>query len=165
MLQGTHHSRIAMSIVTIILNIMRTNIFFGGKWYDWGMIQFQNDKIENATCPCLILGFVEFKTPGCPTPTLINDKKLSSEEIAESNMTDDTQYVVVWAAKKFVSQRDMQENFVVKWQLGPAANHMYIVDVEALLQPLFVIPDGRDFLGCLPYREWPSYFTSEISLL
>ena len=120
----------------------------GHVWYDFAMIQFygstyleeedNNDENEinpdlEKVCPVKILGFVQFghnqPTPKSPTNATLQDMK------------DDTVYAIVHAAEKYLPIKDLQQNMVQHFILGDVKSHVYILDTQCIVCPLFVIPD------------------------
>jgi hypothetical protein len=58
----------------------------GQKRYDYGMIEFVSDDGTVATCPAMILGFVQFNiTLGIPTLQFTGEEELSLNTIQENN--------------------------------------------------------------------------------
>src|SRR5210317_779392 len=72
----------------------------GGEWYDWAMVYFyENDRDDDeSTCPCKILGYFEYATPGTPTPYLVDDMSYSPGHVFDTQMRDETLYAVVHSA-------------------------------------------------------------------
>ena len=137
----------------------------GHSWYDWCMLQFDGQDLVETTCPCKIIGFIKYRTPGCPTPNLINDMKLSPGEIEDDSLRDKTTYVVVHAAKEYVPLHKMEKEFTTKFELGDIRKCLYVVDIKTILLPLFVLEDGIDNICSLPYGKWDSYFNNKMKSL
>ncbi len=69
------------------------------KRYDYAMIKFVSDDGIVATCPAMILGFVQYNiTLGIPTPQFTGEEELSLNTIQENMAVDNNLYVVVCTA-------------------------------------------------------------------
>jgi hypothetical protein len=76
----------------------------GQKRYDYAMIEFVSDDGTIATCPAMILGFVQCNiTLGIPTPQFTGVEELSLNTIQENMAVDNNLYVVVHTASDYVS--------------------------------------------------------------
>ncbi len=142
----------------------------GAKWYDWAMVKFyqQNRLEEESTCPCQVLGFFKYSTPGTPTPHLVNNLRYSPGDVYTQRLTDDTLYAVVHSADDYLLWDYFKESFICDFYLGSVEKCLYIVPVEAISDPLWVVPDiGGDkktrHWCCLPERMWGDYFSGYIS--
>jgi hypothetical protein len=142
----------------------------GQKRYDYAMIEFVSDDGTIATCPAMILGFVQYNiTLGIPTPQFTGEEELSLNTIQENMAVDNNLYVVVHTASDYVSSEQMEKEFVSSFILGDVMNCVYIVKVEAIHGPLFVFKnygssgDNATKLFCtLPQRRWGQYFSNKI---
>ena len=132
--------------------------FRGTEWYDFCMVNYEN----MGQSPALILGFFQYKTPGIPTPSLIDDQH-SVEEIKLQNMVDYSMYAVVRSAEKYLSYDDISQNFTHDFKLGVGDEYLYIVNVESILGPLIAVPNfggsKNEFITACPYRQWSDYFS------
>ncbi len=71
----------------------------GQKRYDYAMIEFVSDDGSIATCPTMILGFVQYNvTLGIPTPQFTDEEELSLNTIQENMAVDNNLYVMVHTA-------------------------------------------------------------------
>jgi hypothetical protein len=139
------------------------------KGYDYAIIEFVSDDGTIATCPAMILGFVQYNiTFGVPTPQFTGEEELSLNTIQESMAVDNNLYVVVHTASNYVSGEQLEMEFVSPFILGDVMNCVYIVKVEAIHGSLFVFkkygsPRGNAKLFCyLPQRKWGQYFSNKI---
>jgi hypothetical protein len=65
----------------------------GQKRYDYAMIEFVSDVSTIATCPAMILGFVQYNiTLGIPTPQFTGEEELSLHTIQENMAVDNNLY-------------------------------------------------------------------------
>ena len=144
----------------------------GGPWYDFAMIQFDEDNMSRADCvsPARVLGFFQYDTAGVPTPKLINEEGHTPEEINDHWMHDKSMYAVVHTATSYVPWSKIEADFVVPFKLGPINNHIYIVNVDNIIDPLFAFKDyggaGADserYFCVLPNRKWGRYFGNRIT--
>jgi hypothetical protein len=142
----------------------------GQKRYDYAMIEFVSDDGTIATCPAMILGFVQYNiTLGIPTPQFTGEEELTLNTIQENMAVDNNLYVVVHTASDYVSSEQLEKEFVSSFILGDVMNCVYIVKVEAIHGPLFVFKnygssgDNATKLFCtLPQRRWGQYFSNKI---
>ena len=80
-------------------------------------------------------------------------------------MKDDTMYAVVHSAKKpYINWAQLQTEFVLPFNMGDVNDHLYIVDIRAITDAMFVFKDysGQDNTKrfcVLPYRLWGKYFS------
>jgi len=123
---------------------------YGSERYHFCMVTFvDGDEEMQSTCPARILSFVKFATDNFPTPDQM-DK--SPNEL----------YAIVHTATKFITWEELDSSFILPFCLGDVKTCVYIVNVAAISDPLFVCPNyGREelhFLCCLPYRQWGNYF-------
>jgi hypothetical protein len=135
--------------------------FRGMEWYDFCMVNYGTI----GQSPAQILGFFQYKTPGVPTPSLI-DEHHSQEDIAMQKMVDYSMYAVVRSAEKYLSYDDISQNFTHDFNLGVDEKYLYIVNVESILGPLIAIPNygglKNEFITACPYRQWSKYFSNYI---
>ncbi len=111
----------------------------GQKRYDYAMIEFVSDDGTIATCPAMILGFVQYNiTLGIPTPQYTGEEELSLNTIQANMAVDNNLYVVVNTAPDYVSSEQLEMKFVSSFILGDYVNCVYIVKVEAIHRPLFI---------------------------
>ncbi len=142
----------------------------GQKRYDNAMIEFVSDDGTMATCPAMILGFVEYNiTLGIPTPQYTGEEELSLNTIQENMAVDKNLYVMVHTASDYVSSEQLEKEFVSLFILGDVMICVYIVKVEAIHGPLFVFKnygssqESANKLFCtLPQRRWGQYFSNKI---
>jgi len=127
---------------------------YGGERYHFCMVNFFDEHNETQSpCPARILSFVQFETDGFPTP-----------ETADNSFNG--LYAIVHTATKFITWDELDRSFVIPFCLGDVKSCVYIVNVSAISDPLFVCPnygrDGLHYLCCLPYRRWGKYFGNQI---
>ena len=111
------------------------------------MLQFldgnalDSDTIGTADtmAPAQILGFVKYESRRIPTPYLVNNMGLDSEEIERGNIEDNTMYVVVHASSKWLSLDKLEDAFPASFVLGDVGDCLYTVDVKCTIAPLFVL--------------------------
>jgi hypothetical protein len=82
---------------------------------------------------------------------------------------DNNLCVVVPTASDYVSSEQLEKEFASSFILGDVMNCVYIVKVEAIHGPLFVIKnygssgENANKLFCtLPQRRWGQYFSNKI---
>jgi hypothetical protein len=81
----------------------------GQKIYYYAMIEFLSDDGTIATCPAMILGFVQYNIMlGIPTPQFTGEEELSLNTIQESMAIDNNLYVVVHTASGYVSSEQLE---------------------------------------------------------
>ncbi len=137
-------------------NLFYANPFvYGGERYHFCMVNFFDGNEETQSpCPARILSFVQFETHGFPKP-----------EPLENN--SNALYAIVHTATKFITWNELDSLFVLPFCLGDVKSCVYIVNVSAISDPLFVCPnygkDGLHYLCCLPYRRWGKYFEKKIT--
>jgi hypothetical protein len=74
------------------------------KRYDYAMIEFVSDDGTIATCPAMILGFVQYNiTLSIPAPQFKGEEELRLNTIQENMAVDNNLYVVVHTASDYVS--------------------------------------------------------------
>jgi hypothetical protein len=137
----------------------------GQKRNDYAMIEFVSDDGTIATCPAMILGFVQYNiTLGIPTPQFTGEEELSLNTIQENMAVDNN-----LEASDYVSSEQLEMEFVSLFILGDVMNCVYIVKVKAIHGPLFVFKnygssgDNATKLFCtLPQRKWGQYFSNKI---
>ncbi len=142
----------------------------GQKRYDYAMIKFVSDDGTIAICPAMILGFVWYNIKlGIPTLQFTGEEELTLNTIQENMAVDNNLYVVVHTASDYVSSDLLEKEFVPLFILGDFLNCVYIVKVEAIHGPLFVLTkygssgDNATKLFCtLPQRRWGQYFSNKI---
>jgi hypothetical protein len=81
------------------------NVYMNGqKRYDYAMIEVVSDDGTVATCPAMILGFVQYNiTLGIPTPQFTGEEELSLNTIQENMAVENNLYVVVHTASDDMS--------------------------------------------------------------
>jgi hypothetical protein len=143
----------------------------GHKRYDDAMIEFVSDDGTIATCPAMILGFVQYNITLVPTPQFTGEEELTLNIIQENMAVDNNLYVVVHTASDYVSSEQLDKGFVSSFILGDVTSCVYIVKVEVIHGPLFVFKNYGSFgdnstkLFCtLPQRRWGQYFSNKIQL-
>jgi hypothetical protein len=110
----------------------------GQKRFDYAMIEFVSNDGTVATCPAMILGFIQYNiTLGIPTPQFTGDEELTLNTIQENMAVDNKLYVVVHTASDYVSSEQLEKVFVSSFIPGDVMNYVYIVKVEAIHGPLF----------------------------
>ncbi len=142
----------------------------GQKRYDYAMIEVVSDDGTIASCPAMILGFVQYNiTLGIPTPQFTGEEELSLNTVQENMAVDNNLYVAVHIASGFVSSELLETEFVSPFILGDVMNWVYIAKVEAIHGTLFVFKnygssgDNATKLFCtLPQRKWGQYFGNKI---
>ncbi len=83
------------------------------KRYDYAMIEFVSDDSTIATCPAMILGFVQYNIPlGIPTPQFTGEEEQTLNTIQENMAVDNNLYVVVYTASDYVSSEQLEKEFV-----------------------------------------------------
>jgi hypothetical protein len=126
----------------------------GQKRYDHAMIEFVSDDGTIATCPAMILGFVQYNiTLGISTPQFTDEEEPSLNTIQENTAVDNNLYVVVHTASEYVSSEQLEKEFVSSCILGDVMNCVYIVKVEAIHGPLFV------FKNYVPLEKMQTYYS------
>ena len=76
----------------------------GEKRYDYAMIDFLSDDGLSATCPAMILGFLQYNiTLGIPTPHFSDEEGQSLHTIQDNMAVNNNLYVVVHTASDYVS--------------------------------------------------------------
>ena len=82
---------------------------------------------------------------------------------------DNNLYMVVHTASDYVSIKQLEKECVSLFILGDVMNCVYIIKVEAIHGPLFVLKnygssvDNSTKLFCtLPQRRWGQYFSNKI---
>jgi hypothetical protein len=139
------------------------------KRYDYAMIEFVSDDGTIATCPAMILGFVQYNiTLGIHSPQFTGEEELTFNTI-QNMAVDNNLYMVVHTASDYVSSEQLEKEFVSSFILGDVMNCVYIVKVEAIHGPLFVFKnygssgDNATKLFCtLTQRRWGQYFSNKI---
>jgi hypothetical protein len=103
------------------------------------MIEFVSDDGTVATCPAMILGFVQYNiTLGIHTLQFTGKEELSLNTIQENMAVDNNLYVVVHTASDYVSSEQLEKEFVSLFIIGDVMNCVYIIKVEAIHGLLFV---------------------------
>ncbi len=111
----------------------------GQKRYDYAMIELVSDDGTIATCPAMILGFVQDNIAlGIPASQFTGEEELTLNTIQENMAVVNNLYVVVHTASDYVSREQLDKEFVSSFILGDVMNCVYIVKVEAIHGPLFV---------------------------
>ncbi len=83
----------------------------GQKRYDYAMIEFVSDDGTIATCPAMILGFVQYNiTLGIPTPQFTGEEELTLNTIQGNMAVDNNLNVVVHTASDYVSSEQWKRN-------------------------------------------------------
>ncbi len=81
------------------------------KRYDYAMIEFVSDDGTVATCPAIILGFVQYNIRlGVHTLQFTGEEELSLNTIQENMAVDNNLYVVVHTASDYVSTEQLKRN-------------------------------------------------------
>jgi hypothetical protein len=142
----------------------------GQKRCDYAMTEFVSDDGTIATCPAMILGFVQYNiTFGILTPQFTGEEELTLNTIQENMAVDNNLYVVAHTASDYVSSEQLEKESVSSFILGDVMNCVYIVKVEAIHGLLFVFKnygssgENANKLFCtLPQRRWGQYFSNKI---
>ena len=118
----------------------------GEPWYDWAMVHFEETNylgeiVENYY-PSRLLGFIT---------------------------TNSTQEVVIQCSVNPIQWDTIQQNFIVKIQLGGNFNVSFVtVPIESIVHPLCIFPDDGDqtdkYFVVLPKRNWSHFFGNNIVL-
>jgi hypothetical protein len=81
-----------------------TEYMNGERRYDYAIIDFLSDDVLSATCPAMILGFLQYNiTLGIPTPHFSDEEGQSLHTIQDNMAVDNNLYVVVLMASDDVS--------------------------------------------------------------
>jgi hypothetical protein len=162
--------------------------FMGRKWQDWALFSFKNDNrrkhhdgMEDSDqetdpskniCFGQIVGFVQFISPGFPTPALI--KKCTSNNCRiPSNATDDRTYIAARCCTKYISDlANYNKELVTHFSLVEGERSVWLFRVESLVGPLAVVPNIHTelnfgiakFLAIKPYRLWGDLYASRHEL-
>ncbi|KAL7455029.1 hypothetical protein ACHAWC_007128 [Mediolabrus comicus] len=144
---------------------------------DWCMIAAQQLGTDESTaqgfnkwhhtCPAKILGFVQFVTPGTPTPMLLLENSI--ETIRNCGMCDSTMYVVVRTHKEYMTWNELEKAFVLPIELGELDACTYILPVERIMNPLYVFEnvghsDKTKLFVTLPQRYWALFLEYSLTL-
>ncbi len=127
------------------------NIFYshpcyqGEEWYDWAMVHYEEtnqagDNIETYY-PSKLLGFIE---------------------------TNGTREAVIQCSVNPLSWDDIQQNFVMYFQLGQNFDVSFtIIPIESIVHPFCVIQDDGEninrYFVVLPKRNWSRFFGNQIN--
>ena len=146
--------------------------------FDWCMIlthaigSDEDDELLDTwsyACPAQIHGFIRFDTRGVPTPCLL--QKYNAKEIRQSEIVDETMYVIVRSHKNFLSWKEIEKKFVVPVQLGNLDTCTYILPVSRIVNPLYVFEDhgqqngtpNPSFFATLPARYSSFYLDYKLN--
>ena len=79
------------------VNFHASEYLRGGPWYDFGMVQFEEDDVpkSDTTCPAKIYGYFRYMDPGVPTPHFVYEEGLDNDEIYDQFLRKD------WTMMKF----------------------------------------------------------------
>jgi hypothetical protein len=106
---------------------------------------------------------------GIPTPQFTGEEELSLNTIQDNMAVDNNLYVVIHTASDYVSNEQMEKEFVSSFMLGDVMNCVYNVKVEAIHGPLFFFKnyvssgENANKLFCtLSQRRWGQYFSNKI---
>jgi hypothetical protein len=99
----------------------------------WGLFHFAG-KDNDTSCAGMILGFVRFKTPGFPTPDLVD--KWGNSVPAEA--IDHGVYGVARCSPDF---ENFDNKFVTKVTLILDEHGVYIFPLKRLISPLACVPN------------------------
>jgi hypothetical protein len=84
-------------------------------------------------------------------------------------MRDDQLYAIVHTPPNWMPYKVLHDDFISSFNLGPAKDCLYIIEVEHLIAPLAVFPDIggplTKFFAMLPCRHWPRHFSDFIESL
>ena len=82
-------------------------------------------------------------------------------------MIDNIMYAVVHTATSYVSWEEIAHSFVMQFTLGHPKDCVYVISVENITDPLFVLHDsgidGLNYFYTLPYNLWGTYFRIRLS--
>ena len=143
----------------------------GSPWYDHAMVQFHEDgkELSDTTSPARIYGFYRYNSKGVPTPRLINDLGMTSSQIKAADANDNKLYAVIHTASKYLSWQTIEKDFVAQFKFGDEDKCIFIIDVDAIISPLFVFKnfggsdsDKENYFCALPRRKWAQYFDRRI---
>jgi hypothetical protein len=116
----------------------------GEPWYDWAMVHFEETNnlgvIMENYYPSRLLEFIT---------------------------THNTQEAVIQCSVNPTQWDIIQQNFIVKIQLGRNFNVSFVtVPIESIVHPLCVFPDDGDqtdkYFVVLPKRNWSCFFGNSI---
>ncbi len=129
---------------------------YGSEHYHFCMVTFvDGDDDMQSTCPARILSFANFASEGFPQP-----------DPTDNNSNRNNLYAIVHTATRFITWEELESAFIVPFCLGDVKTCVYIVNVTAISDPLFVCPnygrDGLHYLCCLPYQRWGNYFAQKL---
>jgi hypothetical protein len=114
------------------------------------------DSKRTQLCPAQIILFVEFITPGFPTPYSSN----------HGNQVNTSIYAIIHTATDYLSWDKLRSNFISPFTLGDPKTCVYIVDIQNIGEPIFVFKNygksGNQYFCSLPYRRWGEYFQKRI---
>jgi hypothetical protein len=106
---------------------------------DYAMIDFLSDDGLSATCPAMILEFLQHNiTLGIPTPNFLDEEGQLLHTIQDNMAVNNNLYVVVHTASDYVSIEQFQQEFVTPFTLRDISNCVYIIKMEAIYGPLLV---------------------------
>ena len=143
----------------------------GSSWYDHAMVQFYEDGKDpsDSMTPARIYGFFRYRSKGVPTPFLIHDLGKDPTQIQSERLEDDKLYAVVHTASDYLSWKTIERDFVAQFKFGREDQCIYIIDVDAIISPLFVFKnyggvgsDRENYFCALPRRKWAQYFDRRI---
>jgi hypothetical protein len=134
------------------------------------MIDFVSDEGITESCPAKILGFVRYDiTTGIPTPQFSGNEELSLTTMPDNHTIDNNLYVMVHTASDYVLMEQLQHGFITSFSLGNITDCVYIVNVDAIQGPLFVVEtygsaggDRNRSFCILPQAKWGQYFSDRI---
>jgi hypothetical protein len=123
-----------------------------GHWYDWCLIFWVDDGVEN-TFPACILGFFYMDHSGS-----------SAESI-------DSVHVVIESSHNVVSMDALSQSFVKKFKMPTSsklADSTYLIPISTIAHPLCVFKNYggsvNEFFCALPRRKRSGYFSTQISI-
>ncbi len=123
-----------------------------GHWYDWCLIGWVDDGVEN-TFPACILGFFDMDHSG------------SSAELIDSV------YVVIESSHDVVSMDALSQSSVKKFKMPTSsklADSTYLIPVSTIANPLCVFKNYggsvNEFFCASPRRKWSRYFSAQIGI-
>jgi len=138
--------------------------FRGRIWRDWGNFRFASG--FDSMSPAMILGFIVYKSPGFPTPFLVD--KYGKGNIPRG-ATDSRCYIVVWPTKDTIN---IEDNFITRVSLHNSETGIYILPMEQLIGPVCAVPDIHNtwkfkqdldaWLIVKPKRMWGDEFSKWI---
>jgi hypothetical protein len=122
-----------------------------GHWYDWCLVQWEDESGVYSTFPGRILGFFNLDHSG------------SCDNLMECI------HVVVESSCKPVSMDDLSQSFIKKFNMpvdDKLGDYTYLVPLSTISHPLCVFKNygglNNEFFCVLPQRKWGGFFSAHI---